>query len=95
MIRLFVGNIPNRLKEGDVRRVFEERGYKIDDVYIVKDRMTGYSRGFGFVNFETTLSDEELIAQLNAGRGTVVESRKLTINTADPRGTKSANTVAS
>ena len=46
--KLYVGGIPYRSTEDDLRKSFEEAG-SVVSASIISDRMTGRSRGFGFV----------------------------------------------
>ncbi|MBD3316621.1 MAG: RNA-binding protein [Chitinivibrionales bacterium] len=49
--RLYVGNIPFRTNEEEIRDLFAEFG-KVHDVSIITDRETGRSRGFCFVEMD-------------------------------------------
>jgi len=49
-MRLFVGNIPHGLEEAGLLKTFEDAGAIVTNPKILRDRETGNSRGFGFVD---------------------------------------------
>ncbi len=49
---LYIGNLPYEVTEEDLKTNFSEVG-KVHSVNIIKDKYTGLSRGFGFVEMET------------------------------------------
>jgi RNA recognition motif-containing protein len=55
---LYVGNLPLRASEEDLRKWFRQEGFGVDKVDIIRDRYTGESRGFGFVEIG---DDEEAV----------------------------------
>ena len=50
-MKLYVGNLPHRMTEQELKDVFAEFG-TVDSASIIKDKFTGQSRGFGFVEME-------------------------------------------
>lgn len=80
-MNIYVGNLPFNTGEEDLRQVFAAYG-QVDSVAIIKDKMTGRSRGFGFVEMANDAEAREAIAGLN---GTEMEGRTLTVNEARPR----------
>ena len=50
--KLFVGGLPWRMTNEELKEMFEEAG-EVTDAFIPRDRETGRSRGFGFVEFAT------------------------------------------
>lgn len=52
MTRLFVGNLPYKATEQELREAFETGGFTVRAVKILMDRETGGSRGFGFVEVD-------------------------------------------
>ena len=52
MKKVYVGNLPYRITQEEVEDHFSDCG-SIVEVILVKDRATGRSKGFGFVEFET------------------------------------------
>ena len=52
MKKVYVGNLPYRITEEELSAHFEDCG-SIQDIILIKDRETGRSKGFGFVEFES------------------------------------------
>ena len=80
-MNLYVGNLSYRLTEDDLRRVFEEFG-EVSSCTIIKDKMTGQSKGFAFVEMPNDAEAREAITR-NHGRD--VQGRTLNVNEAKPR----------
>lgn len=78
--RLYVGNISYQLKEDELRKVFTEVG-EVVSVSIIKDRASGESRGFAFVEMGTEDDAKNAIAVLN---GKDLEDRRLIVSEARP-----------
>src|SRR5207247_10016927 len=76
---LDVGNLPFSATADDVRDLFEPHG-AVTRAEVISDRMTGRSRGFGFV--ELAEGADEAIAALN---GADLQGRAITVNEARPR----------
>jgi len=79
--KLFVGNISWKMSDDELRDIFAEFGELLDFV-ILKERDTGRSRGFGFVEFEDDAAAEAAIAEMNEKE---VMGRNLIVNEARPR----------
>lgn len=79
--KLYVGNLSFQTKDQDLREAFSAAG-SVTDVAIVQDKMTGRSRGFGFVTMSTP---EEAQAAINQFHGKDFDGRNLTVNEARPR----------
>ena len=79
--KLYVGGIPYRSTEDDIKKAFGEAG-SVASASIISDRMTGRSRGFGFVEMENDGEAQQAIDALN---GLQHENRPLTVNEAKPR----------
>lgn len=79
--KLYVGNLSYNSTETDIRELFAQVG-EITDVAIIKDRDTGRSKGFGFVEMETDEAAAEAIRRFN---GFSLDNRPLTVNEARPR----------
>ena len=77
--RIFVGNLSFRTTESELDGLFAQVG-AVESVSIITDRMTGRSKGFGFVEMSGN-DAEKAIGQLN---GTELAGRALTINEAKP-----------
>jgi RNA recognition motif-containing protein len=82
MLRLFVGNIPHAYGETELRDWFEEQGHSVGSVQVMRDRTTGHSRGFGFVELEDTSDLASAVEHLHGQR---LAGRTLTVNQATPR----------
>ena len=78
-MNIYVGNISWGLEDQDLENVFAEHGTVIS-AKIIKDRATGRSRGFGFV--EMSDGGEAAIEALN---GTEVDGRELVVNESRPK----------
>ena len=80
--KLYVGGIPYRSTEEDMRKAFEEAGTVVS-ASIISDRMTGRSRGFGFVEMG---SPEEAQAAIDRWDGKEFDGRTLSVSFARPQG---------
>lgn len=78
--KLYVGGIPYTSTEQTLKDAFSKAG-AVTSSSIIIDRMTGRSKGFGFVEME---NDEEAQAAINMWNGQDFEGRKLTVNVARP-----------
>ena len=78
--RIYVGNLPFRATEDQVRDLFSRYG-PVDHVAMITDRETGKFRGFCFVE----MGDADADAAIKALNGTQVDGRSLRINEAQPR----------
>lgn len=76
--QIYVGNISYGMREDTLKELFEQYG-EVTSVNIVKDRMTGRSRGFGFVEMSDRDEAEKAIEALN---GTDVDGRNIRVNVA-------------
>jgi RNA recognition motif-containing protein len=73
--------LPFSTDENRLNELFAQYG-AVESVHIVTDRMTGRSRGFGFVEMA---SSEEAAAAIEALNGTDLDGRAITVNEAKPR----------
>ena len=78
-MNIYVGNISWGLTDQDLENVFAEHG-TVTSAKIITDKMTGRSRGFGFV--EMSDGGEAAIEALNE---TEVDGRSLVVNDSRPR----------
>ena len=81
MLRLFVGNIPHACGEAELKAWCEGQGYTVADVQVIRDRVTGHSRGYGFVELNAT----DLNATVGRLNGQRMSGRVLTVNVATPK----------
>lgn len=79
--KLYVGNLPYTTSEDDLRDLFAQAG-TITSVVVIKDRDTGRSKGFGFVEMASQADAEKAISMFNGYR---LGERPLTVNIARPR----------
>jgi RNA recognition motif-containing protein len=80
-MNLYVGNLPYRITEDQLRDTFGEFG-QVTSCTIVKDKVTGQSKGFGFLEMPESSEAEAAITQLN---GRDLMGRKINVNEARPR----------
>jgi len=80
-MKLYVGNLSPSTTEEALRQAFGSHG-EVSSVNIVKDKYTGESRGFGFVEMSTKAEAQAAISSLN---GTEIDGRTLKVNEARPR----------
>lgn len=76
--RLFVGGIPYRTTEQDLQDAFSKAG-TVTSARIIKERETGRSKGFGFIEMETEEAAEAAIEMWN---GKEFDGRELIVNIA-------------
>lgn len=81
-MNIYVGNLPYETTEDDLRQAFEAHG-QTTSVSIIKDKFSGRSKGFGFVEMAEKDQAEAAIAALN---GKDFNGRTLKVNEARPRG---------
>ena len=79
--KLYVGNLSFQTTSDELRDHFAQAG-TVESASVVEDRMTGRSRGFGFVEMATPEEAAAAIEQLN---GKEFAGRNLTVNEARPR----------
>ena len=79
MKTLYVGNLPLRASEEDLRKWFRQEGFGVDNVDIIRDRYTGESRGFGFVEIG---DDEEAVRAMLILNGKEFLGRALVVSEA-------------
>lgn len=77
-MNIYVGNLPHSMTEEALRSLFEEVG-TVASVRIIKDRMSGQSRGFGFVVMPEIEQAQQAITSMN---GREVNGRNLRVNEA-------------
>jgi RNA recognition motif-containing protein len=78
--KLYVGNLSYSTSEDDLRTLFSSAGTVVS-VVLIKDRDTGQSKGFGFVEMGSQSEAESAIKQFN---GTTFSDRVLKVNIARP-----------
>ena len=84
-MKIYVGNLPFTTGEDELRELFAPYGNP-SSATVVTDRMSGRSRGFGFVEMDDPEQAKAAIAALN---GREIGGRALTVNEARPQGERS------
>ena len=79
--RLYVGNLPWAVSSSELQALFAEHG-EVVSAEVITDRVTGRSRGFGFVQMET---DEASDAAIEALNGHDMNGRAIIVNEARER----------
>ncbi|KAL5217064.1 hypothetical protein ABZP36_017748 [Zizania latifolia] len=82
-LRVFVGNMPFSVDSAQLAGLFEQAG-SVEMVEVIYDKLTGRSRGFGFVTMSTIEEVEAAVEQFN---GYILDGRSLRVNSgpAPPR----------
>ena len=78
--KLYVGGIPYSTTEADLKELFSAAG-EVTSAVIIIDKMTGRSKGFGFVEMANDADADKAIAEWN---GKDFQGRSLTVNEARP-----------
>lgn len=79
--RLYVGNLSYSTTEDELRALFAQAG-EVKSVALIKDRDTGRSKGFAFIEMGTQAEAQKAISMFH---GTPMGNRELTVNIARPR----------
>ncbi len=79
--RLYVGNLPYNFTNQDLQQLFTPHG-GVRTAEVIMDRMTGRSRGFGFIEMESDSASQAAIAALHEKD---VGGRRITVNEARER----------
>ena len=82
MTNIYVGNLSYEATEDDLRSAFEAHG-EVSSVAIIRDKMSGKSRGFGFVEMP---DKNQAMAAITATNLQEVRGRAITVNEARPKG---------
>jgi cold-inducible RNA-binding protein len=78
--KLFIGNLEWTVTGDDLRTLFAGAG-NVQDAVVLMDKMTGRSRGFGFVTMST---EDEAKAAIEKYNGSDLKGRKINVNIARP-----------
>jgi cold-inducible RNA-binding protein len=81
MKKLFVGSLPWAVNDERLAEIFAEAG-TVESANVVLDKMTGRSRGFGFVEMSTVEEAQKAVEVLN---GKEVEGRTIIVSEAKPQ----------
>ena len=80
-MNIYVGNLSRDLNEGELREAFAAFG-DVASASIIKDKFSGESRGFGFVEMP---NKDEAIKAIESLNGKDLKGRNLKVNEAQPR----------
>jgi len=80
-MNIYVGNLSYEVTEEDLKEAFEAFG-QVESVSIIKDKYSGQSKGFGFVEMPAKAEAQSAINDLN---GKELKGRTLNVNEARPR----------
>ncbi len=80
-MNIYVGNLSYKVRENDLQGVIEEYG-QVSSCKIIKDRETGKSKGFGFVEMSDDAAAAKVIEELN---GAEFDGRSMVVKEARPR----------
>lgn len=78
--KLYVGNLSYSTNDDGLRDAFAQAG-TVESATVIMDRMSGRSRGFGFVEMST---DDEAAAAVEMLNGKEIDGREVTVNEARP-----------
>ncbi len=78
---LYVGNLSFKVTDDDLKTNFSEAG-EVASAAIIKDKFTGQSKGFGFVEMKTDEGAAEAIKKFNGG---MLDGKAITVNEARPK----------
>ena len=81
MMRIYVGGLSYSTTSQQLRELFEQAG-AVSDAAVIEDKMTGQSRGFGFVEMTNAEEGNAAITKFN---DFAFSGRNLTVNEAKPR----------
>jgi RNA recognition motif-containing protein len=79
--KLYVGNLPYSTTEDELRNLFSQAG-TVASVALIKDRDTGQSKGFAFVEMSNQVEAEKAISMFN---GRSMGQREMKVSLARPR----------
>lgn len=85
-MNMYVGNLAYSVTEDDLKTLFAEFG-EVANVNLIKDKFSGQSKGFGFVEMPDNSEADKAIKALN---GTEMQGRNIKVNQARPRGERSS-----
>ena len=80
-MKIYVGNIPYSTTDEELKEEFQKYG-EVKEAYVVKDKYTGRSRGFGFVEMP---NEEEAMNAIENMNGSEMGGRRVKVAQAKPR----------
>ena len=82
-MNIYIGNLNYTVDEDKLQKIFEQYG-EINSIKIIKDKETGESKGFGFIEMK---NDEEGKKAIHAMNSQEIDGRHVKVNIAKPRKT--------
>ena len=80
-MNIYVGNLSYEVSDSDLRGLFSGVG-KVSSAKVITDNYSGKSKGFGFVEMDSSDEAQRAISELN---GTELKGRAITVNEARPK----------
>ena len=80
-MNIYIGNLSYEITDDEVRDIFSPHG-EVSSVSIIKDKYSGQSKGFGFVEMPNQAEAEEAIKTLNESE---LKGRNIKVNQAKPK----------
>ena len=80
-MNIYVGNLSYKVRENDLKEVMEDYG-TVESVKVIKDRDTGKSKGFAFIEMANDAEAQRAIEELN---GAEYEGRTMVVKEAKPK----------
>lgn len=81
MSKLYVGNLPHSATDSSLSEFVIKAGFNVASALVIKDKLTGAARGFGFVELS---EDQDLQRAVTGLNGQSLDGRTLTVNEARP-----------
>ncbi len=82
--KLYVGNLPHSTTDSGLNDFVTNAGFHVASAVVIRDKLTGQARGFGFVELAEGEDLQRAISSLN---GQSLDGRQLTVNEARPQRT--------
>jgi len=82
--KLFVGNLPHSATDQSLNEFVTNAGFQVASAVVIRDKLSGAPRGFGFVELAEGQDLQQAITGLN---GQALDGRALTVNEARPQRT--------
>jgi|CryGeyStandDraft_7_1057128.scaffolds.fasta_scaffold122487_1 RNA recognition motif-containing protein len=79
--KIYVGNLSDKIDDAKLKELFSLEGLEITEAKVITDKLSGRSKGFGFVTFANDEMAQKAIAEMNEKEA---EGQKLTVNIARP-----------
>ena len=79
-MKVYVGNLPFKIRDSELKELFVKYG-EVTEAVVIVDKFNGRSKGFGFVTFADDSSAQKAIEEMNEKE---MEGRKIKVNEAKP-----------